>query len=264
MSLPHPARVEGALEDPDRQKILTWSVENDAPMVARVCNSLEGTPMTPEMKHGETIDAYYHIIGESLGGCSFSQDQRSILTRSGDGTVRLWSASDGSPLVPPMKHSDRVVKAVFSPDGKRILSCAKAKDATAQLWDAATGKELVPPMKHEGTVAGAIFNRDATKILTWDSLTARLWDAATGNLLTSPMRHEEAGEEEEEKDMVVGAQFDREEKRILTWSRDKTVRLWNAQDGSLLTPPMQHDEPLKGATFSPTFGSHTNVVFKCY
>jgi WD40 repeat protein len=255
LRLPHPATVQGTLEDRDQKRILTWStwsVRENAPMVVRLWNSLDGTPITPEMKHGEIIDDYSYenqsLTGESFGGCCFSHDQNSILTWSGDGTVRLWSASDGSSLVPPIKHSACVVEAVFSPDGRRILSYAK--DGSASIWDAATGKELVPPMKHKGTVAGAIFNRDATKILTWDYHTVRLWDAATGNPLTSAMKHEEAGEEEKRKYMVVGAKFDTEENRILSWSRDKTVRLWNAHDGSLLTPPMQHDEALKGATFS--------------
>jgi hypothetical protein len=46
----------------------------------------------------------------------------------------------------------------------------------------------------------------------------RLWDAATGAPRGAPMKHD---------DTVLGAVFDKAEARILSWSSDKTVRLWD-------------------------------------
>ena len=40
---------------------------------------------------------------------------------------------------------------------------------------------------------------------------------------------------------VNGALFSRDESRILSWSEDKTLRLWDAATGSRSAPAMQHD-----------------------
>jgi WD40 repeat protein len=42
------------------------------------------------------------------------------------------------------------------------------------------------------------------------------------------------------RSVVVGASFDKAEARILSWSADGTVRLWDAATGKPLGVPMQH------------------------
>jgi WD40 repeat protein len=54
--------------------------------------------------------------------------------------------------------------AVFSPDGKRVLTASR--DKTARLWDAATGKQMGPDMKHENAVYSAVFSPDGKRVLT--------------------------------------------------------------------------------------------------
>ena len=44
-----------------------------------------------------------------------------------------------------MKHEGLVISAVFSPDGKKIVTASE--DSTVRLWDAASGKQIVPDMK---------------------------------------------------------------------------------------------------------------------
>ena len=49
---------------------------------------------------------------------------------------------------------------------------------------------------------------------------------------------------------VYGAVFNRDESRILTWSDDKTARLWDAGTGQPLGPALQHEDAVRGAVFS--------------
>ena len=49
---------------------------------------------------------------------------------------------------------------------------------------------------------------------------------------------------------VYGAQFSRDESRILTWSWDKTARLWDARTGKQLGPALEHQGPVSGAQFN--------------
>jgi hypothetical protein len=45
---------------------------------------------------------------------------------------------------------------------------------------------------------------------------------------------------------VDGAQFNRDESRILTWGGDKTARLWDARTGQQIGPAVQHEDMVDG------------------
>jgi WD40 repeat protein len=51
------------------------------------------------------------------------------------------------PLIASFAHQDTIRRAVFSPDGARILTASR--DKTAKLWDAASGK-LIASFEHQG------------------------------------------------------------------------------------------------------------------
>jgi WD40 repeat protein len=49
----------------------------------------------------------------------------------------------------------------------------------------------------------------------------------------------------------LGALYSPDGKRILSWSDDKTLRLWDAATGAAIGEPMRHDGPVFGALYSP-------------
>ncbi len=51
-------------------------------------------------------------------------------------------------------------------------------------------------------------------------------------------------------DYVFGAVFSQDERRVLTWSRDKTARVWDAATSEQVGKPMQHDDYIMRAVFS--------------
>ena len=119
---------------------------------------------------------------------AFSPDGSKVLTGSDDNTARLWSASDGSPIGQPMKHSNWVRAVAFSPDGSKVLT--GSSDNTARLWSASDGSPIGQPMKHSDWVLAVAFSPDGSKALTGSSdNTARLWSAADGSPIGQPMKH---------------------------------------------------------------------------
>jgi WD40 repeat protein/formylglycine-generating enzyme required for sulfatase activity len=154
---------------------------------------------------------------------------------------RSSDAASGRELAVLRGHEDSVLRAVFSPDGKRIVTASF--DNTARLWDAASGKELTVLRGHEDSVLRAVFSPDGKRIVTasYDN-TARLWDAASGNQLTVLRGH---------KDIVNSAVFSPDGSRIATASNDKTARLWDAASGKQLTVLRGHKGVVYDAVFSP-------------
>ena len=70
-----------------------------------------------------------------------------MLTASGtDKTARLWEAESGKLLATFQGHTDGVNSAVFSPDGRRVLTASG--DKTARLWEAESGKLLATFQGH--------------------------------------------------------------------------------------------------------------------
>jgi tetratricopeptide (TPR) repeat protein len=64
---------------------------------------------------------------------AFSPDGKTVLAGSDDWTARLWDATTGQLLGPPMTHWGPVRAVAFSPDGKTVLT--GSWDKTARLWD---------------------------------------------------------------------------------------------------------------------------------
>jgi WD40 repeat protein len=142
-------------------------------------------------------------------------------------------------------HRGAVYSAVFSPNGKRIVTAST--DKTARLWDAETGKPIGEPLSgHEGEVTSAAFSPDGKRIVTSSSdKTVRLWDAETAKPIGEPLKgHENA---------VWAAAFSPDGKRIVTaGAYDNTARLWDAETGKPIGEPLRgHKAEVVSAAFSP-------------
>jgi WD40 repeat protein len=140
--------------------------------------------------------------------------------------------------------------AVFSPDGKRVLTASA--DWTASIWNAATAKHiktLVPPAQselgytHLGTVTDAAYSPDGRFIVTTggDQL-AQVWTAEGKWLRTFDGHHAN----------LISVAFDPKPRSplVVTTSDDATARVWDVTTGKELVR-LDAGVPLSDAAFSP-------------
>jgi hypothetical protein len=98
------------------------------------------------------------------------------VTASADGTAQVWEAATGKAVGEPLRHDGVVNSAVFSPDGKWVLTASA--DHTARVWEAATGKAVGEPLQHNSDVWHGAFSPDGKWVVTASNdSTARVWEA---------------------------------------------------------------------------------------
>src|SRR5438309_1859925 len=89
--------------------------------------------------HFVTAPNHFTYQGHSdyVSTVAWSPDGKRIASASGDHTVQVWDATDGSHVYIYHGHSSDVSTLAWSPDGKYIVSAGL--DNTVQVWEAATG-----------------------------------------------------------------------------------------------------------------------------
>jgi WD40 repeat protein len=191
------------------------------------------------------------VIAEAKGitDVCFSSDGTRIATASQDQTARVWNATTGGAVTPPLRHVEPVGSVRFSPDGRMLLTATvsppnfpSGSDA-ARLWDIATGQLLGKPMQHIDDVGVAEFSPDGKLVATAsEDNTARIWNAHTGEPISPVLRHART---------VATVAFSPDSRRVVTSSWDGTARVWDARTGAPLARPLTHDEYVLDARFSP-------------
>jgi WD40 repeat protein len=137
-------------------------------------------------------------------------------------------------------HSSVVNSAVYSRDGKKILSASY--DDTIKEWNTATGECVKTLAGHSNWVTSAIYSRDGKKILSAsEDQTIKEWDAATGECVKTLAGH---------LDRVSSVVYSRDEKKILSASYDQTIKEWDAATGECVKTLAGHSNYVSSAVYS--------------
>ena len=228
----HTDRVCGAQVLAD-SRILSWSWDD----TLRLWDSVSGVPISVLEGH----------IGE-IGGAQELSDRRILLwggrPSTRNHTIRLWDGRNGSLLAVLEGHAESINGVSVLSDG-RILSWSH--DGTLRLWDG-NGISVAVLKGHTNTVAGAQVTSDG-RILSWggddsptewepylSDLTIRLWDGRNGSALAVLEGHSK---------LINGASV-LSDGRILSWSDDRTLRLWDG-NGISVAVLKGHTDAVAGA-----------------
>ena len=121
-------------------------------------------------------------------------------------------------------HTAGIGELVFSPEGRKALSCSA--DGTIRLWEIDTGEQLPTLFGHRGAVNSVVFSRDGRSALSsGNDATVRYWDIDTGKELRRFKGH---------SGIVYSAVLACDDKRVLSCGQDNTLRWWDAATGRLL------------------------------
>jgi WD40 repeat protein len=180
---------------------------------------------------------------QGVGAAAFTPDGRRVVTVSRAG-VRFWDAATGESAGQPLPHQGILQMAVFSPDGKTLLTADQTlRDQRPRLWDVATGKQNGEPLEQGGTTFAAVFSPDSRLVATAGrNSVARLWEAATGRPVGQPLRH---GHE------VNAIAFSPDGEAVLTGSADQSAQLWGVATCKPVGRRLLHVSPVTAVAFTP-------------
>ncbi len=151
-----------------------------------------------------------------------------------DGTLTLWDLVSGQAMW-SVPHEDQTkaqpVDVAFDPVGNRV---ATSGDLLI-IRDAATGEQI---MTREGRPSTVSFSSDGARLLLGDTV----WNSATLTTIGTLEGH--SGD-------VTAARFTPDDTRIVTGSRDGTVRVWDAESLDLLLTLRDAGDEVKSVATSP-------------
>jgi hypothetical protein len=139
------------------------------------------------------------------------------------------------------EHSGMVHEAVFSPDGRTILS--GSWDNTLKLWDVATNRVLLTFAEHTNWVHSIAFSPDGRTALSGSAdKTLKLWDVRTSRILHTFTGHTAP---------ILSVAFSPDGRTALSGSHDKKLKLWDVGTGKVLRTITGHSEMVASVTYTP-------------
>ena len=110
--------------------------------------------------------------------CSFSADGRWLVSASSDYSARVWSVPSLRLHAVLQCHADDVDMAMFSPDDRRIVTCAL--DRCVRVFDL-DGRCLQTMQGHTGNVLSLAWMQDSRHVVSSSvDGTIRMWDTKLG------------------------------------------------------------------------------------
>jgi WD40 repeat protein len=142
-------------------------------------------------------------------------------------------------------HSNRIYRALFSPDGRFIVTASG--DGTAKIWDGKNGRLQSTLSGHGSHVFCASFSPNSRQAVTAGDNVAIVWDVRSGHRVQTLQGHAMR---------VHSAYFNSGGSRIITTSEDGTAKIWNAASGEeQISVQVVPKGWAYSAQFNPTGGS---------
>jgi WD40 repeat protein/tRNA A-37 threonylcarbamoyl transferase component Bud32 len=175
-------------------------------------------------------------------GMAFDKEGKRLVSAGRDDfTVRIWNTETDKEQGCLREHKEKVWRAAFSPDGRRVASV----DLSGRLIVSDVEKQSIAweAQAHPIAANALAFRPDGKQLATGggDGL-VRIWDADSGKLLRTLRGHGAS---------VVVVAYRPDSAVLASAGHDQTVRLWNADNGESLLVLRGHENTLHALTFAP-------------
>jgi WD40 repeat protein len=219
----HADRVSSCSFSPDGSLVASAGADN----TLRIWNAESGQSLQIISGHEEEIGATH--------ACSFSPNGKQVITSGVEKTLGIWETASGQ-FVRRIKNQDPLDAAVLSPDG-HLLFAVGGRGINVQ--EVETGKQLGQFGNYR--VRAVAISPDGSFLVSASGFSLWVWDILNRN---APLELKGHGS------TVTACAISPDGKFIASTADDKSLRIWDSQDGKLLVSrPFQ--QPLYSVGFHP-------------
>ncbi|MBE2271710.1 MAG: TIR domain-containing protein [Anaerolinea sp.] len=163
-----------------------------------------------------------------ISSLSFSPDNRTLVSASADGMVRLWDTESRRELV-SIANRDSLYDIEYSPDGHTLAAALGAKfgnTSSLVLTDVASRQPILTFGTHNTRLFEIVFSPDGAHIACacWDHLVT-IWDIASAQQIAALAGH---------TGTVSSVVYSSDGAHIASGSWDGTIKLWDADTHHLI------------------------------
>ena len=207
-----------------------------------------------------------HDGSTSITAVAFSPDDQVLFTGDALGVGILWDRTTAKPIQRLGSHTDAITKAVFLPNGRRLLT--SSRDQTVAQWDLSGIQEASPAIKedkakilrHDAAVISLSISGDGRRALTATQAGhVRLWSVTQAKELRRWQF--------EEHSFTAAAIAPNGRIALTVHGPERAIRLWNLDSSQeILAPGSDNvpgpflDEDRLGLVWSAGFTADANAV----
>jgi WD40 repeat protein len=206
-------------------------------------------------------------------------DGKTLVTGSGDKTIKIWNLSTGELKNTLIGHTDAVFSLAMTPDGQTLVS--GSGDKTIKIWNLSTGRIKSTLTGHTDVVISCAISKDGKTLVTGSGdKTIKIWNLSTGQLKNTLIGHTNG---------VRALAITPDGQTLVSGSGDNSIKIWNLSTGELKNTLIGHIDTVFSLAITPdgqtlvsgsgdktikiwnlstgqltnTLTSHTDVVISC-
>jgi len=198
--------------------------------------------------HTDTVqDIAFDTSGKLLASCS------------ADLTIKLWNFADYECIKTLTGHDHNVSSVAFIPSGDHLVSCSR--DKTIKLWETQTGFCVSTLTGHAEWVRMVRPNTNGTLLASCSNdHSVKIWDLLKKEVKADLRDHDNVVEciewapESANPNIAKAAVLDAAAQSgsfLVSGSRDKTIKFWDATSGLCLFTLIGHDNWVRQVKFHP-------------
>ncbi|KAF8553718.1 WD40 repeat-like protein [Imleria badia] len=286
-SMEHKYEVYGLAVTRDGTKIISggvggrikvWDVESHEPIREW---THEAACIFPSRR---TIDQLHRVISVSeddIWPLVYHPDGRRIVSRSVEGTIRVWNLESGEQEGVSMKHSEGFTghRLAVTRDGTRIIS--GNENGSVRVWDVESqeivqewthressstpaisphgliaasrrsnvfiytkeGRQVYPPIRVGKTISFMSFSPTGDKLACGTRCEVYVYDVENGTLIFGPLKGH--------KDVIWCVLWSRDGSRFVSTSEDEGICCWNSDTGERIGGPWTIPQWTRHISLSP-------------